>query len=100
MRDGKGYGRGHDCREKRNYWKPGDVLTAQDQAMLHVVVRTYRTLGYTPTKREVPNADSLRKRFRTWKRVMEAAGLPYLNESDQMRKKQKALEWKKRVAGL
>ena len=30
---------------------------------------------------------------------MEAAGLPYLNDSGQMRKKQKALEWKKAWRG-
>lgn len=93
-------GKRNDRREKQNYWKPGETLTSRDREMLHVVLQMYRTLGYTPTKQEVPNAGSLKKRFRTWKRVMEAAGLPYLNDSGQMRKKQKALEWKKGMAGL
>ena len=38
-------------------------LTSRDREMLHVVLQMYRTLGYTPTKQEVPNAGSLKKRF-------------------------------------
>ncbi len=56
-------GKRNDRREKQNYWKPGEPLTSRDREMLHVVLQMYRTLGYTPTKQEVPNAGSLKNAF-------------------------------------
>lgn len=39
--------------------------------------------------------DDLKGRFRTWKNVMEAAELPYYNDPDETKRRQKILEEKK-----
>ena len=37
--------------------------------------------------------EALKKRFGNWTKVMTAAGLPPVNDPDQMRKRQAARDW-------
>ncbi|MGN0293837.1 MAG: homing endonuclease associated repeat-containing protein [Lachnospiraceae bacterium] len=84
-----------DYAAGRNFWKPGDPLTDDDLELLKRVRDARERLGYTPSKREVGNVDDLKGRFRTWKNVMEAAELPYYNNPDETKRRQKILEEKK-----
>lgn len=81
-------------------WKPGEPLTDNDRKLLQVVVSVYEKQGFTPTKRECPNREVLKKRFRTWGDVLNAAGLPKLSDPEQQRKRQARAEWEKRMKEL
>lgn len=80
-------------------WKKGDPLTREDKELLSMLVETYEELGYTPSKNEVPNSSSIKRRFRVWSDAILAAGLPNYNDPDQTRirnrKKQKEAKEKK-----
>lgn len=62
--------------DKMNAWKPGDPLTEADLEMLQPVIAASVQLGFSPRTSDIPNARQLKKRFRIWKNVLIAAGLP------------------------
>ncbi len=76
--------------EKKHYWKQGDPLTPKDEVMLEEVRSFYNEKGYIPSKKEISNAVALKGRFRTWKEVLNAAGLPSIHDGDEVRKRQEA----------
>ncbi len=82
-------------RSNNIYWREGEPLTEQDRVMLQVVQQIYKKQGFTPSKREVPNAAALKRRFRTWTNVMKAAEIPLIKEPEQTRKRQASAAWKK-----
>ena len=75
---------------KKKYWVQGDVLTENDLRMLEEVKVFYKNNGYIPSKKEISNASILKSRFRTWKEVLVAAGLPSIHDGDEVRKRQEA----------
>ena len=97
--EGKNHYQGYRWKSGE-FWKPGDPLTESDNKMLALVRKFYEKNGYPPTKKDVANFAALRGRFRTWKNVLLAAGVPAAGDPDCMRKKQAALEWEKRVSNL
>ena len=80
-------------KRTKSRWRVGDPLNREDQVMLAVVIRRAERLGFSPTQKEVTNAEALKKRFGNWTKVMTAAGLPPVNDPDQMRKRQAARDW-------
>lgn len=91
------YYRGCSYNREPNLWKPGEPLTLKDRAMLDVLVRRYRQLGYVPSQKDVPNARAIKKRFRIWKDALLAAGLPVDDTPGQSRKRTKKHDWEKRM---
>ena len=100
QRGGYCYYRGRSYQREPNLWKPGEPLTAKDQAMLSVLVRKYNQLGYVPSQKEVPNARAIKKRFRIWADAVAAAGLPIHCTPGQSRIRMKKREWEKRMQDL
>ena len=91
------------CKKYRwksgEFWKPGDVLTEEDKRMLAFVEKYYKTYGYSPSQKEIPNAGALKKRFRIWNDVLTAVGIPSMNDPETVRKKQEARAWQERLRG-
>ena len=80
---------------KKDFWQPGDELTEDDYKLLESVRAFYQKNGYSPSKDDLAeNVYYLKKRFRTWKNVLIAAGLPTLTDAETVRLRQKALEKK------
>ncbi len=77
-------------RQKANFWHPGDPLTEQDEQMLEQVREIYRRQGYVPTKKEVSCSGGLKKRFKIWNDVTDAAGLPRMHDPEQTRLRMEA----------
>lgn len=68
----------------KDFWQPGDSLRASDIKILEEVREFYLQKGYPPTRADLSH-DSvwrLKERFRTWKNVILAAGLPSLNSKE------------------
>lgn len=72
------------------FWQPGDPITVQDEKMLARVKLFYQRMGYPPCRADFPDdyVRRLKKRFRIWKNVILAAGLPALNSKEVQKKKQ------------
>lgn len=70
-------------------WKKGDPLTEADQELLLPVLEAYRRPGRSPLKNEISNVSGLKGRFRTWANVLCAAGLPGMNDPEQIRKRER-----------
>ena len=67
----------------KDFWKPGDPVTEEDQALLKSVKEFYQQNGYSPSKADLPeDASRLKQRFRTWKNVLIAADLPHNNDAE------------------
>lgn len=66
--------------------------------MLEVVVRQAERLGYSPTQKDVSNAEALKRRFGNWSKVMLAAGLPRVDEREQSLKRQASRDWQTAMA--
>ena len=81
---------------KKNYWVQGEPLTERDQKILQEVKCFYKEKGYIPSKKEISNASVLKSRFRTWKEVLMAAGLPSIHDGDEVRKRQEAAKNKEK----
>ncbi len=64
------------------FWKRGDALTEKDRELLLPVIKAYEALGHSPSKKEVPDASALKERFRVWRDVLTAAGLPSMNSPE------------------
>ena len=72
-----------------NFWRPGDPVTEEDEVMLRRVKDFYRKNGFSPNRSDMPqDGSSLKHRFRTWKNVLIAAGLPDHNDAENQRKRQ------------
>jgi len=72
------------------HWQPGDPLSAEDHALLAPLLARAHELGRTPVRREVENADAVKRRFRTWGNAVRAAGLPWVNYPEQRRLAERA----------
>jgi len=77
--------------EKRNFWSPGDPVQEKDAELLRVVQDFYGERGYVPSRGELEPeiAEVLKARFRTWKNVLLAAGLPAMNDAETQMRRQK-----------
>ena len=73
------------------FWKPGMPITEEDKKLLEEVKNVYEKQGYVPTMSEISNVQKLKARFRTWKNVLLAAGLPSINDPDEKKKRLRAL---------
>ena len=80
------------------YWQPGQQLTYSDIKLLAEVKNFYQENGYTPAKEDISNTLQLKSRFRTWKNVLAAAGLPDRNDPDNQRKRMAAIDCRKQSA--
>jgi len=80
----------------RNYWCPGDTLKEDDKELLIEVKNFYQKNGYPPCRGDIPQESvcRLKGRFRTWKNVILAAGLPGLNSAEAQMKRKEAAEKK------
>lgn len=74
----------------KDYWQPGDALNDSDETLLLDVKLFYQQNQYSPSQKDMePEAVKILKdRFRTWKNVLTAAGLPVLNDPDMQRIRQ------------
>ena len=78
----------------RDYWKPGDVWRESDRELLQEVQEFYQKNGYSPRKEDMKPqiVGKLKSRFRIWKNVILAAGLPDLNSAEMQQKRKSAQE--------
>lgn len=66
-------------------WQPDEPLTARDREILAPLIAKAKELGRTPMVSEVPSSALIKSRFRIWKYAVLAAGLPAMNDPDQVR---------------
>ncbi len=59
--------------------------TDRDMEILKPLIDKARELGRTPSVSEVPSAALIKSRFRIWKNAVSAAGLPAMNDPEQVR---------------
>lgn len=80
--------KGHNY-STRNYWRPGDAIKEEDEALLQEVKAFYQKNGYSPRKEDMKPqlVCKLKSRFRIWKNVILAAGLPDLNSAEMQQKR-------------
>jgi hypothetical protein len=45
----------------------------------------YESHGFTPVQRDIPSSSTIKQRFRTWGKAVDAAGLPWVNYPTQQR---------------
>lgn len=76
-------------RPMKGQWKPGQPLTEEDRAILVPLLARARELGRSPKVGEVPEAARIKARFRIWKYALMAAGLPVMNDPEQVRAREK-----------
>ena len=76
----------------QDYWQPGDALREEDRELLREVQEFYRKNGYSPRKEDMKPqvVCKLKSRFRIWKNVILAAGLPDLNSAEMQQKRKEA----------
>ena len=74
-------------RRQGNFWKEGMELTREDRELLRPLLERAKELGYTPPRAQVPGSEKIKGRFRCWKDAVKAAGLPPLNDLEQVRKR-------------
>ena len=78
-------------RERLNrqgdFWLDGMPLTEADREILKPLIERAEELGYTPTKSEVLSSSKIKGRFRCWKDAVKAAGLPAVNDPEQVKKR-------------
>lgn len=70
-------------------WQTGQPLTKRDHELLKPLIDKARELGRTPTVGEVASSAAIKARFRIWKNAVLAAGLPALNDPEQVRIREK-----------
>jgi hypothetical protein len=73
-------------RRQGNFWKEGIPLTDTDREILKPLIEKAAELGYTPAKAEVENSAKIKGRFRCWKDAVKAAGLPAVNDPEQVKR--------------
>ena len=74
-------------RRQGNFWKEGMSLIDDGRKILRPLIEKAAELGYTPAKAEVENSAKIKGRFRCWKDAVKAAGLPALNDPEQVKRK-------------
>ena len=74
-------------RRQGDFWQEGMPLTEADREILKPLIEKAEELGYTPTKAEVTNSAKIKGRFRCWKDAVKAAGLPAVNDPEQVKKR-------------
>lgn len=65
-------------------------MQEQDEQLLQGVKQFHREHGYSPSRKDL-SAEAVRDlkaRFRTWKNVLVAAGLPAMNDVETQRQRQ------------
>lgn len=65
-------------------WRPGWPLSEEERTLLKPLVTRAKELGRTPTVKEVPEASRIKAYFRIWRMAVEAAGLPSLDDPEQV----------------
>lgn len=60
-----------------------------DREILKPLIEKAAELGYTPAKAEVGNSAKIKGRFRCWKDAVKAAGLPAVNDPEQVKKRKR-----------
>lgn len=70
-------------------WKPGQPLSDEDRVILAPLIARARELGRSPKVGEVPEASRIKARFRIWKYALMAAGLPVMNDPEQVRTRER-----------
>ena len=70
-------------------------LTIEEKLLLQPLLETAKTLGKTPTYKEVPEAWRIKAHFRTWNLAIQAAGLPALTSAEQVQGRALACEQEK-----
>ena len=80
--------KGHNY-SPQNFWCPGDILKEEDEALLQEVKAFYQKNGYSPRKEDMKPqlVCKLKSRFRIWKNVILAAGLPDMNSAEMQQKR-------------
>jgi len=78
--------------EVKKFWCPGNDLNDQDVGLLACVKAFHEANGYVPSRKELSEEEvkKLKARFRTWKNVLLAAGLPAMNDAETQLLRQKA----------
>lgn len=66
-------------------WQVGEPLTPQDMEILQPLIERAAELGRTPKVSEIASSARIKARFRLWKHALLAAGLPALNDPEQVR---------------
>lgn len=81
----------------KNYWCPGDEIKESDEKLLKEVREYYRKNNYPPSRGDlsIEYVCRLKGRFRTWKNVLEAAGIPNLNSVEAQKERKEAAKKKK-----
>ena len=74
-------------KRQGNFWKEGDPLTDEDEALLQILRNRALELGYTPLVADVRDASKIKGRFRCWKDAIKAAGLPSERDPAQVAKR-------------
>lgn len=76
----------------QDYWRPGDALKEEDEVLLEEVKAFYQKSGFSPCKEDIEPqiVGKLKSRFRIWKNVILAAGLPDLNSAEMQQKRKDA----------
>lgn len=79
---------------KKDYWQQGEALTEKDLELLKEVKDFYLQNGYAPCRADLSHqsVNQLKSRFRTWKNVMLAAGIPFWNGDENKKIKQERVE--------
>jgi len=77
----------------KDYWCPGDPILDEDMELLQEVIQFYQQQGYAPCRADLSNerVTLLKSRFRTWKNVILAAGLPAWNSAECQKLRQEAI---------
>ena len=89
-------------RERNNYntndfWKPGQPITEVDWIKLEPIRAFYEKNGYSPIKDDMNDNRyivELKARFRTWRNVLIAAGVPIHQNPENIKKRKEALSSK------
>ncbi|MBE5892744.1 MAG: hypothetical protein E7286_05115 [Lachnospiraceae bacterium] len=78
----------------QDFWRPGDALKEEDEVLLREVKAFYQKNGFSPRKEDIKPqiVSKLKSRFRIWKNVILAAGLPELNSAEMQQKRKDAGE--------
>lgn len=88
-----GLGKNHFARVKQRDKKQKEApLTPQDHELLALLKDKYAQLGRTPTQSDVSAVSiiKIKDRFGFWKNTISAAGLPPLNDPEQVKLREKA----------
>ena len=76
---------------RKGCWEPGDEVTQDDYILLQPLYERANELGFTPAQKHMSDdlnyVVTLKRRFRTWRNVVAAAGLPWLSNCEQQERR-------------